>query len=246
MRRPLVWLLFLVLALASRHALTADEPQEPFPPPRFTTTTQGTVPDLSGRWLVVGYLVVQGSPGGGVPISIAWEVTTVDGKPHVEVRWGGLPPAIKASYDEAVAKQAPWEPSPQQLEELRDSWDTLTFDRPPVSTVETTLSGKDAPSDLVKTEPTMQDTLFVVSHVITFTPGPQRPTKDVMLFGATEALPDGYRGKYAGVTIANAPFPIPVAFKGTFRAHRLGPVQQPGLLARLLSIFKGCGREKPS
>lgn len=245
MHRPLACL--LVLALAAPPALSADEQpaqppttQQQFPPAKFTTITQGTVPDLRGRWLVVGYLTVQGQAS-GVPISIGWEVTTVDGKPHLEVRWGGLPPAIKASYDAAVAKQAKWEPTAEQLAELGATWSTLPFDRPPVDTVETTLSGRDAPGDLVKTEPTLADAQFVVTHVVNFTPGPQRPTKDVMLFGATETLPDGYAGQYAGVTIANAPFPIPIAFKGTFRAYRVA-APESGLLERLLGVFKGCGR----
>jgi hypothetical protein len=79
--------------------------------------------------------------------------------------------------------------------------------------------------------------------VINYTPG-QRVTKDVMLFGAKEPAGDGYRGSYAGVTLANAPFPVPIAFKGTFRMYRLGPVPQPSWWARLVDIFKGCGRTK--
>jgi hypothetical protein len=244
MRRPLAWLLLSVVAVAPRLAMLADEPQQP-PLPQFTTKVQGAVPDLAGRWFVVAYVSV-GGQGDAVPFSLAWEVTSADGKPNLAVRWGGLPSAIQESYTAAASQRTPWEPTEQQLRELRDSWDTLTFERPPVDSVETTISGPDDPGPLAKAEPTMKDALFVVEKTITFTPRAQSPTKDVMVFGAREALADGYRGDYAGVTIANAPFPVHVPFKGTFRAYRLGPAPQPSLWQRLLGIFKGCGREQSS
>ena len=240
--RPLAWLVASLLALHPRLAVSADQPPEP-PPTQFTTTAQGTVPDLAGRWLVVGYVGLQNDPG-GVPISLAWEITQSGGTPNVVARYGGLPPDMKAAYDAAAAQRTPWEPTEQQLHALRDGWDTLQPDRPPVASIETTISGPDAPGDLVKTEPTMQDALFAIAMVINFAPGPDRPTKDVMVFGAKEKTDDGYRGTYAGVTLANAPFPIPIAFKGTFRMYRLGPALQASWWRRVLAMFKGCGRTK--
>jgi len=44
------------------------------------------------------------------------------------------------------------------------------------------------------------------------------------------------------VSVANAPFPIPISFMGTFRLYRLGPPPQPSLWERVLGMFKGCGR----
>jgi hypothetical protein len=90
----------------------------------------------------------------------------------------------------------------------------------------------------------MADALFAIATVINYAPGPDRPTKDVMLFAAKEPAGDGYRGSYAGVTVANAPFIAPIAFKGTFRMYRLGPELQPSWWARVLDIFKGCERTK--
>jgi hypothetical protein len=54
----LPWLLLLVFVLCSRPAAPADQPQEQLPT-QYTTTVQGTVPDLTGRWLVVGYVGLQ-------------------------------------------------------------------------------------------------------------------------------------------------------------------------------------------
>ena len=242
--RFLTWLFAVLLAFDPRLAVPADQPPEQ-PPPVFTTKVQGTVPDLTGRWLVVGYVGLPNDPA-GVPISLAWEITQSGGTPHLVARYGALPADMKAEYEGAAAQRKPWEPTEQQLHQLRDAWDTLQPDTPPVASIETTISGPDAPGDLAKTEPTMNDSLFVIAMVIVFTPGPDRPTKDVMVFGAKEKTDDGYRGTYAGVTLASAPFPIPITFKGTFRMYRVGPPPQASWWRGVLDMFKGCGRTKPS
>ena len=236
------WLLLLAFVLCSRPAAPADQPQEQ-PPTQYTTTVQGTVPDLTGRWLVVGYVGLQ-AKGGSVPISLGWNITQSHGKLNVVPRYGGLPPGAKAAYDAAASQQTPWEPTEEQLHELRDGWDTVAPDRPPIASIETTIIGPDALGDLVKTDPTMADALFAIAMVINYAPGPDRPTKDVMGFAAKEPAGDGYRGNYAGVTVANSPYIAPIAFKGTFRMYRLGPEPQPSWWARALDIFTGCGRTK--
>ncbi len=242
--RSLAWLLTVSLAFHPRLAIPADQPQEQ-PQTQFTTKVQGTVPELFGRWLVVGYVGLPNDPA-GVPISLAWDITRVDGAPHVVVRYGGLPPDMKAAYDAAAAQRTPWEPTAQQLRELRDGWDSLEPDHPPVASIETTISGADTPGDLAKAEPTMKDAMFTIALVTMFTPGPDRPSKDVMVFGATEKTDDGFKGVYAGVTLASAPFPIPISFKGTFRMYRVGDAPQVSWWQRVLDMFKGCGRAKSS
>jgi hypothetical protein len=199
----LPWLLLLVFVLCWRPAAPADQPQEQLPTP-YTTTVQGTVPDLAGRWLVVGYVGLQKNEGPAFPISLGWNITQSHGKLNVVSRYGGLPPGAKAAFDAAVSQEAPWEPTEEQLHELRDGCDTVAPDRPPIASIETAIGGPDAPGDLVKTDPTIADALFTIAMVINYTPG-QRVTKDVMLFAAKEPAGDGYRGSYAGVTVANSP-----------------------------------------
>lgn len=239
----LPWLLLLAFVLCTPPAAPADQPQEQ-PTTQYTTTVQGTVPDLTGRWLVVGYVGLQGKEGESVPISLGWNITQADGKLNVVPRFGGLPPGAKAAYDAAVSQQAPWEPTEEQLHQVRDGWETVAPDRPPIASIETTISGPDALGDLVKTDPTMAGALFAITMVTNYAPGPDRPAKDVMRFVAKEPVGDGYRGSYAGVTVANEPHMAPIAFKGTFRMYRLGPAPQPSWWARVLDIFKGCGRTK--
>src|SRR5262249_12883280 len=151
-----------------------DQPQEQLPTP-YTTTVQGTVPDLAGRWLLVGYVGLQKNEGPAFPISLGWNITQPHGKLNVVSRYGGLPPGAKAAFDAAVSQEAPWELTEEQLHELRDGWDTVAPDRPPIASIETAIGGPDAPGDLVKTDPTMADALFTFAMVINYTPG-QRVT----------------------------------------------------------------------
>jgi hypothetical protein len=231
--------LLLPLAVAG----AADTPPEAPAPPQFSTTTRGTVPDLRGRWLVVAQVGLKGNQGASVPITLGWDVTTKDGKPQLEVRYGGLTPDMKAAYDAAVAQRTAWEPTAEQLQDLRDRWDALEPEHPPVASIETTITGRDDPEGFMKTQPEMKDALFAVSIVVNFAPGPERPTKDVMVFGVTDTLPDGYKGTYASVTLANAPFPIPIAFAGTFRMYRLTTPPPASWWERILGMFAGCGRK---
>lgn len=240
MRIPLFRVLLALLALGPRLAMPADEPPKS-PSQRFTTSVQGTVPDLTGRWFVVANVGLPNSPG-TIPITLLWEVTSVDGKPHLTQRWGGLPPAVKESIDAAASRQVRWEPSAQQLQEIRDGWATAKPDMPPVASVETILMGPDALTEPLKADARLKDSQFVVQLTVNMVPGTPGVTKDVMHFGVKERLPDGYAGDYAGTSIAAAPFPVAVGFTGTFRIYRLGAAPGSGLWRRVLDMFAGCGR----
>jgi hypothetical protein len=243
MRRAWVFL-FVTGVLWPRPGLPQVEPAAKAP--QLDTTVQGTVPELTGRWLVVANVSLQGQQPQEqqrtAPIVYRWEVTTRDGKPQLAFRWGGLPPALKASVDAATVKHEHWEPTPEQLAALRDGWDTIPPDQLPLASIETTMSGADALPEKLKADPTVAGSLFVVQSVLTFEPGPQRPARDAYLLSARERIDDGYRGNYASVTLAVAQFPIPIAFAGTFRLYPIEAARQQGFLARLLDMFRGCGR----
>src|SRR5439155_446779 len=66
--------------------------------------------------------------------------------------------------------------------------------------------------------------------------------RQAMVYAALAATDGDYTGNYDGVSLAAAPFPIPITFKGTFRLYRLTGEPKPrGLLARLLDALAGCG-----
>src|SRR5262249_11729037 len=77
------------------------------------TTIEGTVPDLTGRWLAVGWLELAGGRQTSVPMF--WEVTTNDGKPSFSQRFLDLPPAVKAIVDKNNADGQLWRPSGDDL-----------------------------------------------------------------------------------------------------------------------------------
>ena len=236
--------MLLVLAVCAA-AAPADEPAAPSGAeaagPKYTTKVQGTVPDLTGRWLVVTQVK---PPGSSMVFTVAqpWEVTTGDGKPHVVVRFVKLTPELEGQLTAANKETRAWEPSPAQLQDVRDAWSSLPPNDRGADTVETILMGRDSFLDAVKTDPEMKDAQFLVQININYNPGAQRPMRDVLLYGVTGPEGTGYRGNYASATIAAAPVPIPIALKGTFHLYRLDDAHGPGLLQRILGMFAGCGR----
>jgi len=241
------WLVALVLlTVASQRALGDEQPASPPAPPptQFSTKVVGTVPDLTGRWLMVANLAVPGGGPGVVPITLGFDVTRSSDSPKLTARWGGLPPAVKASVDAAYNARQPWEPTPEQLNEVRDQWTTISPDHPPVASYDTTITGSDAFDDVAKKEEKMKDSLFIMQLVTNFVPGGGNPVKDVMVLGARDRLPEGYGGNYASATLAAAPFPVSVAFNGTFKLYRLTAAPERGWLVRLLDVFRGCGRRE--
>lgn len=241
MRGVAAWLLSLVVAFVTLPAV-AEEASAP-PGPQFTTMVEGAVPDLTGRWLVVAQIAVGQGDQQGLAVTVLWDVTTVEGKPQLAVRWAKLPAPLAQSLTTANEQHRAWEPSESELVQLRDAWSGLTPEDRGAKQVDTTLTGKDAFSDTAKADERMKDSQFLVQMVVLYAPG-KGPIKDALLYGAMEPTPTGYRGNYASVTIAAAPFPVPIPFKGTFRMYRLDGLAPPGLLARVLGMFSGCGRTR--
>jgi len=232
----------LLLALLASGARAADEPAPAGAPPPSTTEVKGTVPDLTGRWFVVAQLTVPKSEQPVALISSFWDVTAAEGKTTLTVRFVHPPQQITDALATANKDKRGWEPSVQDLQLVRDGWSTLAPEDRGVADVEIVITGKDAFTDMITSDEKMKDARFLIQMTMNFTPGGQRPMKDVMLYGATEETPDGWKGNYASATVAAAPFPIPIAFGGTFRMYRLDAVPQRGMFERMLRIFSGCGR----
>jgi hypothetical protein len=244
----------LALVGSATLALGADQPAATGAPaavePVFRTEVKGTVPDLTGRWLAVStvrasqVMKEKVAPENAQWDATArfWSVTTVGGKPQLTVHWVRLPDSLQEALAPAAKEGRLWEPTETQLREIRDGWDSLPPYESHVVRVETTIMEKQAFTELVQGEPEMQKAEFVVQLAIDFMPGEGRPMKDVLFYGVTDTLPDGYRGSLTTASMIAAPFPIPLMFNGTFRLYRLDSVPQAGLLQRVLGMFSGCGR----
>jgi hypothetical protein len=222
--------------------VSATEPDTAAVQPRFTTRLEGTVPDLVGRWLVVTQIRTGRTGAGGNGAAQLWDIEALNGKPQLTVRDVRLPPTLQADLDAANQARRDWEPGVRELQTLRDTWSTLpAYDRG-VARVETLIIGKDAFSDAIRTDAQMREADFVIQMIVAFAPGPNRPVKDVLLFGATATTPLGHAGNFASATIAPSPVPIPIALQGVFRLYRVDPAPTHGMLARIVDAFAGCGR----
>ena len=88
----------------------------------------------------------------------------------------------------------------------------------------------------------MRDALFVLEQTLGGEAGSPVMRQSQRFVATAPRVPVGYTGRYTVVTVAAAPFPVPITYKGTFRMMRLGAEPEPaGWLARLLAMFKGCG-----
>jgi hypothetical protein len=236
MRWLIVWL--ALVGVSSSPAWCEDAGTQP----KQTTQVGGSVPDLSGGWLVVTRVEIAPKSGLGTTTASMWNVSTAAGKPEVTLREVGLPAALQASLDKANAEHAVWEPSAGELRELRQAWGGLPALDRGFGHVETKITGSDAFDDVMKGEERMKGARFVVQQIVDFLPGGGRPIKDVYIYGAFQQQPDGWSGNSMSASVAPTPVPIPITLNGTFRAYRLDLAASRGLLARIMDVFSGCGR----
>ena len=240
MRGALAWWLsaFVVWSWTA----PAAEPDAAAGRPRSSTRVEGTVPDLVGRWLVVTQVRSGRAGAGGNGTAQLWEVGAVDGRPELVLRDARLPPALQASLAAANQAARDWEPPMRELQMLRDAWSTLPSDDRGVAALDTVIMGRDAFTEAIVSDEQLKGADFVIQISVAFTPGPNRPIKDVLLFGVTATTPLGYAGNSASASIAPTPVPIPIVLKGVFRLYRLESVPTRGVLARIVDAFTGCGR----
>lgn len=222
-----------LLALAAVGLVVAAEEV-----PDETTTVRGTAPDLTGRWLVLAWLDL---PSGFARTNAyVWEVARRDGAPALTVRFVNLPAEMQAALDAANQARTPWYPGPDDVARVAANVATLVPRDAQPQKVETVLYGPDGFDDTLRAEPTTSGALWVVQQTETPNPETARTSRQVHIFGAREPLDGGWKGAYTTVVVAVAPFPVPITFKGWFQAYSLDA--RPGLLERILDVFRGCGR----
>src|SRR5262249_33799082 len=124
------------------------------------TIAQGTVPDLAGRWMALGWVDLPG--GRQTTIPTFWEVTTTDGKPVLTQKFVDLPAPLKEGLDKSNTNATRWRPSADDLAKLAGSWDSLTKTDSHVAHVKSDISGSDAFDDSIKNEPRSKDSKWVV------------------------------------------------------------------------------------
>ncbi len=205
------------------------------------TKVLGTPPDLAGRWLSLGWIEL--TDGRAVSAPMFWEITVHDGKPVMTHRFVSLPPALKAAVDKADADGKPWEPTPDDLDQLRAGWESLQPTDMHIAKLTNEISGRDGFDDNVKAEERSKDSIWLVRQRMDFDAKAAPTIRQVMVYSALAPRGGDYTGNFDIATVAAAPFPVPLSYKGTFRLYHLGEPPAPrGFLGRLLDTFKGCGR----
>ncbi len=244
-------MLLAALGLLLATIAAADEPSTtipatppstaavPTPPAEQSTTARGAVPDLVGRWLAVG--IVKLPNGRERTVTGMWDVTRKDGGQVLTTRFLGLPPPQQQAVEKANAAEQGWKPTPDEVAAIATAWDTLPVQDPKIATIATELVARDAFDEPMKTEAISKDALFIVRQAEVFHSTATPSLRQVNLYAVTAPTPTGYTGNFTLAMVAAAPFPIPITLNGTTDLYRLDAAPK-GLVARLLDLFRGCGR----
>jgi hypothetical protein len=242
-----VVVLLLALLTPVRGEDEPSSPQDAAPReearPQSKTTVAGTVPSgLAGRWVAMGWMQLPNGKTRNVPYF--WEITEESGEPRLRVRFVWFPDAQNEAMRNANKAGEPWRPSPEDLAAANAAWDRLPLWRGPgPSEVSTEILGRDALDDELKNDARMKDAEWVVRNHFLFPPSKAGAStaQQVNVYGVLSAEGDGYAGNYKTFVLAAAPFLTPLNFEGTFRLYRLEPPRR-GIAARVLDLFRGCGR----
>jgi hypothetical protein len=240
---PLLALALLLASLPVGAEETTRTTLESLPPPEQHTTVRGTMPEgIVGRWLVVGWVEL---PNGKVSASVPalWEITRDGGQPVLTVRFAQLPPDLQKKVNDKTNTGQRWEPSPEEVAQVAAAWDTLAPIDPRLHTVENEIVARDGFDDAFKSDSMSKDAIWAVRQVELFDPSAAPTIKEINVYSVLEPRGAGFYGNYVAATIAAAPLPVPITLRGHFQLYRLsGEAPPPGLLARLLDLFSGCGR----
>jgi len=229
----------VVLALGIVAGTRAQDTALPLP--QFTTKIMGTAPKgIDGRWFTLAHLDL---PDDRVINVVGFlDVHLEAPEPSVTKLYAKLPDAQQQAFEAANKANKAWTPTADDISTIAGSWESLPPDPQAVATLETDIFSADAFDDTITANEGMAKARWAFRQRETYHPGGNRPVNQVMILSAVEDLQDGWRGPYASVTVAAAPFPIPIAFNGTVDIHRLDESASGGFFARLFDMFSGCGR----
>ena len=205
-----------------------------------TTTAHGTVPaDLVGRWLVAHDAHL---PNGKLR-SFTRLVEVRTGAAHLELHLHqrDLSEDLRKRRDQAAAGGQTWQPTPDDLAAVLQHWDELPAIPGDLDHIENELYGADAfTDDLKHDEETRDSDAAIVTKE--FFSGVQAVKSTIGVYGIREQHPAEFSGTFVSTSVVTAPFPLPITLRGDFRAYRLGAPPARSLLARVLDVFRGCGR----
>jgi hypothetical protein len=245
MLRPLAGLLVFLMAAAPRGSLAQEQPEASAPSPSTApvqeTVISGTPPDLGGRWLSVAW--IEKPSGTSASLPALWEITAQDGKPVLTHRFVSLPSAQSDALNQANAAGQPWKPSPADLAQIRAAWNDLPAEDAHVAHVTNEIAARDGFDEDLKSEARTKDAMWVMRQRQDFDASGAPVMRQVAVYSILTPSDGDFTGNFDSMTLASAPFPLPIPFKGTFRLYRLDAPDR-GFLSRLFDVFSGCGRTR--
>jgi hypothetical protein len=210
------------------------------PATTFETEIQGKAQLGPGRWLLLVDLDLSGRRR---TIASFWETTQGPDGLELTEFFVDPPAGVKQRLEAVTGTGVIWTPTEADLAEIDASWKQFEDSRRGITTVKSEVWGPDAYDEEIKAEEKTKDAIWVVRQTYEFLPGGSRPVRQVNIYGALAPEGRGFTGNYSAVAVAAAPFPVPIAYSGTFRMIPIGPEPEPkGFLARLSDMFAGCGR----
>lgn len=226
--------------VGSRAFAEEASPDEVKTAPTQTTEIGGEIPaELLGRWVAFPHVKL---PSGLVRhFARLWEIR--EGKEHYELilHRASVPGEINKKLDDATAAGEPWEASPEDIQMVKEQWDTLAASEGPQAKIENKLLAADAyPPDFNRDVVTKGSEYAIVFNEA-FGGGRQSISRTYSIYAIRNREPDRVTGTFITTSMAMAPFPIPITLKGDFEAYRVGEPPAPSFIQRVLDLFSGCG-----
>jgi hypothetical protein len=203
-----------------------------------TTTVEGKVPeDLVGRWFTVNSPKLPS--GQMLHVGRLWEIRRGE-RLELVLHRRQLPLAVTQKLQQVSTAGKAWAPEPTDLAEIAQQWDQLPPDDTSYESIAHKLIGADAYSAEQKADTIVAGSDFVMLIQETFG-GAQAVRNTYSVYAVRQSDAAGIAGTSVTTSLVVAIIPVPITHKGEFRSYRLD-AGSPGMIARLLGWFSGCGR----
>lgn len=174
----------------------------------------------------------------------------VDGQSRIveeSVRWNYLDLKLPFAdeLEQARQKGAIWHISDAQFKDLRKNWWKIDPKDPPTFVKgEHRLVAPEAYDSSLRLDDNVKDALFALVTVETSNPLAGTPGRQISSYGFRRVTPDDVTGTYVQATLANAPFPISLQFKGVFRMRKLADYSDKDVARRTTAEKKQAVEEQ--
>jgi len=163
------------------------------------------------------------------------------------VRWNYLDLELPFAdeLEQARQKGTIWHISDAQFKDLRQNWWKIDPHDPPTFVKgEYRLVAPESYDSSLRLDDNLKGALFAMITVQTSNPLAGSPGRQISSYGFRRVTPDDVTGTYVQATLANAPFPISLEFKGVFRMRKLADYSDKDTARRAAAEKKEAVKEQ--